>query len=157
MPQKMIGPRARLTEGIDVGAAEEIGLHVHLLDRELTPGDALVDPLVRGVEAPRVADHADEAGALLQLGNGQRVGPVVGERYLDLHVLARLHAGSGLGGVQLGRAGENGGFHARETQGFGQVRRGVRHTVLLRDGTGRVDGAPDERHHLDVTDGLDGL
>ena len=35
VPQQMIGPAARLAGRVHVGAAEEIGLHVHLLDFEL--------------------------------------------------------------------------------------------------------------------------
>jgi len=37
-----------------------------------------------------------QTGALLQLGDRQCVAPVVGERYLDLHVFAGLQAGDGL-------------------------------------------------------------
>ncbi len=41
MPQQMVGPGARLSQRVHVGAAEEIGLHVHLLDVELAGDDAL--------------------------------------------------------------------------------------------------------------------
>ena len=64
MPQQMIGPGTRLAQRVDVGAPEEIGLHVHLLDRKLAGDDAPVDPLMRGIEAPRVPDHAHQPGAL---------------------------------------------------------------------------------------------
>ena len=41
MPEQMIGPTARLAERVHVGAAEEISLHVHLLDMELVLEDSL--------------------------------------------------------------------------------------------------------------------
>src|SRR5205809_147055 len=41
MPEQMIGPAARIAGRIDVPAAEEIGLYVHLLDLELALLDAL--------------------------------------------------------------------------------------------------------------------
>ena len=66
VPEQVVGPDARLAERVDVGAAEEVRLHVHLLDRELAGLDPLVHPLVARVEAARVADHADEAGLLLR-------------------------------------------------------------------------------------------
>ena len=34
VPEQVVGPRARLAERVHVGAAEEVGLHVHLLDME---------------------------------------------------------------------------------------------------------------------------
>src|SRR5262249_61081341 len=64
MPEEMVGPAARIAGRIDVLAAEKIGLHVHLLDRELALLDALVDPLVAGVEAADVTAHGDDAGLL---------------------------------------------------------------------------------------------
>ena len=51
-------------------AAEEVRLHVHLLDLQLAGGDAPVHPLMRRIEAARVPDHADQAGLLLQLVDG---------------------------------------------------------------------------------------
>jgi hypothetical protein len=35
VPQQVVGPAARLAQRVHVGAAEEVGLHVHLLDVEL--------------------------------------------------------------------------------------------------------------------------
>ena len=75
VPEQVIGPGARLAGGVHVLAAEEVGLHVHLLDRCFTGGDLAVDVLVGRVEAARVADHAGEAGLLLGLEHGLRVGP----------------------------------------------------------------------------------
>ena len=46
VPQQMVGPAPRVAGGVDVLAAEEIGLHVHLLDLQLAGLDLLVDVLV---------------------------------------------------------------------------------------------------------------
>ena len=65
VPQQVVGPAARLAEGVGVRAAEEVGLHVHLLDRELAGGDPLVHPLVARVEPSRMAAHRDQPRLLL--------------------------------------------------------------------------------------------
>ena len=104
MPQQMIGPTTRLAQRIGVGPAEEIGLHVHLLNLQLAGLDALMNPLVAGIEAPGVAAHADDARLLLHLQQPFGVGQVVGNRDFDHHVLARAHALLGLLRVHLGRA-----------------------------------------------------
>jgi hypothetical protein len=83
-------------------AAEEIGLDVHLLDVQLARLDPVVHVLVRRVEAAGVADHADKARFLLLRQHRLAVGPAVGQRNFHLHVLARVHAGDGLGSVHLG-------------------------------------------------------
>ena len=46
VPQQVVGPGARLADRIDVLAAEEIGLHIHLLDVQLAGDDLVVYPLV---------------------------------------------------------------------------------------------------------------
>ena len=46
VPQQVVGPAARLAQGVHVRAAEEVGLHVHLLDRQLAGDDLVVDVLV---------------------------------------------------------------------------------------------------------------
>ncbi len=92
VPEQVIGPGARLAERVHVGAAEEIGLHVHLLDMEFAGEDPLVHELVARVEAARVADHGDEAGLLLRRDHRLGVLEAVGERDLDLHMLAGLQA-----------------------------------------------------------------
>ena len=56
MPQQMVGPGAWLSERIHVGAPEEVGLHVHLLDVEIAGCDLLMDPLVAGLNR-RVWPH----------------------------------------------------------------------------------------------------
>ena len=64
VPQQMVRPRTRLALGVDVAAAEEIGLHIHLLDVEFASGNAVVHILVAGVKATGMADHAGLAGFL---------------------------------------------------------------------------------------------
>ena len=78
MPQQVVGPRARLAERVHVRAAEEVGLHVHLLDVELARPDLPVHPLVAGIEAARVADHRDLARCLLR--RADRLGVLAGCR-----------------------------------------------------------------------------
>ena len=46
VPQQVVGPRTRLPQRIHVGAAEEVRLHVHLLDRDFAGDDAPVNPLM---------------------------------------------------------------------------------------------------------------
>jgi hypothetical protein len=50
--------------------------------------DATMQPLMRRIESARVSHHADEPRALREIGDGLRVRNGVGERNLDLHVLA---------------------------------------------------------------------
>ena len=103
MPQQVIGPGTRLTQRIHVGAPEEIRLHVHLLDRDLAGDDAAMNPLVRGIEAARVADHAHEPRALREVGHGLRIRERVRQRNLHLHVFARVQALQRLRRMQLRR------------------------------------------------------
>jgi hypothetical protein len=152
MPQQVIGPGTRLPERIHVRATEEERLYVHLLDLQLAGGDALVDPLMRRIEAPRVSDHADQPGQPLQLIDGLGVLPAVGERDLHLHVLARFHALDRLLCVQLRGRTENHGAHVRLRERFAQLRRGMRDAVLLRDFLRRSDLPTDDRGDLDTVD-----
>ena len=46
VPEQVVGPAARLPGRVHVGAAEEVGLHVHLLDGQLARDDAVAHPLV---------------------------------------------------------------------------------------------------------------
>ncbi len=135
---------------------KKIRLHVHLLDLQLAGRDALVDPLVRRIEATRVADHADQAGLLLHLIDGLGIVPAVGERNLHLHVLAGLHALDRLLRVHLRRRAQNRGARrpaapARRSSS----RRRVRDAVLLRDFLRRCELPADDRHDFDAVDLLD--
>jgi hypothetical protein len=87
VPEQVVGPRARLALGVDVPAAEEVGLHIHLLDGEFAGPDPVVHVLVRGIEAAGVAHHAHQPGFLLLGDHRLRVGPAVGQRDFDLTCL----------------------------------------------------------------------
>jgi hypothetical protein len=131
VPQQVVGPRPRLAGRVHVGAAEEVGLDVHLLDVQLAGLDAAVDPLVAGVEAAHVAGHGDHAGLLLEADQPLGVGRRVGDGDLDQHVFPRAHALLGLFGVDLGRAGDDDGLEAGLLQGLAEVGRPVRDVPLL--------------------------
>ena len=68
VPQQMIGPRPRLACRIHILATEEICLHVHLLDRELTRLNPAVDPLVTGIETPNVPLVSNASAVALREG-----------------------------------------------------------------------------------------
>ena len=155
MPQQMIGPGARLAERVHVGAAEEIGLHVHLLDMEFTFKDAPAHELMARVEAAGVADHGDEPGLLLHRDDRLGVLQAVGERNLDLHMLAGLEALQRLRGVHLRRRRQNHRVEPRQLEGLGEIGRDVADAVFRRRLLGFVELAPDERDHLDPVDLLD--
>jgi hypothetical protein len=61
----VIGPAARLARRINVGAAQEVGLNVHLLDFEFAFLDPFVNPLMTGIEPTDVSSHSHYAGFLL--------------------------------------------------------------------------------------------
>ena len=117
VPQQVIGPAARLAERIDVRPAEEIGLHVHLQHLELAREDALVDPLMAGVEAARMARHRDDAGFLLHPHEPLGVRERVGHGNLDHDVLAGAHALLALRRMQLRRRGQNHRIEPRAAPG----------------------------------------
>ena len=157
VPEQVIRPGARLAERVRVAATEEIGLHVHLLDPELAAPDAPMDPLVRRVESPRVTDHADAAGVMLHACDLARVRPVVGERDLDLHVLAGPHALDGLRGVQLRRCRQDHGVDAGPVERLGELRGDVRDAEFRGNFARLLERAADQRDDLDAADDLDRL
>jgi hypothetical protein len=108
VPQQVVGPAARLAQRVHVAAAEEVGLHVHLLDVELAGSDLLVDPLVAGVEAPGVAAHGDQAGDFSRPGTTSS--PSLSTSHSGISTctcLPALQAGQGLAGVHLGWGAED--------------------------------------------------
>ncbi len=130
VPQQVVGPRARLAQRVHVRAAEEVGLHVHLLDVELARADLPVHPLVARVEAARVADHRDLAGGLLRRSTRLGVREAVGERDLDLHVLARREAGDRLRGVHLRGRAQDHRVDVRQREAVGEIVGDVADAVL---------------------------
>src|SRR6185437_800067 len=156
-PQQMICPAARLASRIHVGAAEEIGLHVHLQHLQLAGHDALVDPLMARVEAARVAAHGDQAALLLYLRQLFGVLQAIRDGNLDLHVLARTHALDTLLRMHLRRRGENRRLHARLRQALAQILREMRDLEALRHFARAVDVATGEGYHLHVRNFLQGF
>jgi hypothetical protein len=92
----------------------------------------VVHELVAGVEAASVAAHRDQAGLLLQrchcLGTGERVG----ERDLDLHMLARLQARDRLLGVHLRRRAQDHRIDILQREAVGEIGRDVGDAVFRR-------------------------
>jgi hypothetical protein len=103
MPEQMIGPASRLAFEIDVLAPEEESLHNQVLQLQLAGDDAVMYPLMRWIEAARVPRHRDQSGCLLRIGYALCVGQRIGDRNLDLDMLAGLQALHGLIGMHLGR------------------------------------------------------
>src|SRR5690242_8693094 len=153
MPEQMVGPTAWLAGRVRVRAPEEIGLHVHLLNLQLALADAIVNPLMTGIESPHMPGHGDDPGVLLDLHQLFRIGHIVGDRNLDQHMLARAHALLALAKVHLRRGGEDDGLGALDA--LCKIAGEVRNTVLLRHFGGGVLIAADKRHDLDVGDALE--
>src|ERR1700733_82154 len=152
MPKQVIGPGAWLAERVQIAAPKKKCLHVHLQYAKLAVDDASVQPLVRRIEPAGVAHHAGKAGALLDLSHRFGIGPVVGQRDLDLHVLAGLHALDRLGCVHRAGRAQDRGAHPWLRQGLPELGRDLADDVLLRDRPGLVDLPPHQRYHLDTAD-----
>jgi hypothetical protein len=157
VPEQVVGPRARLALGVDVPAAEEVGLHIHLLDGEFAGPDPVVHVLVRGIEAAGVAHHAHQPGFLLLGDHRLRVGPAVGQRDFDLDVLARLHAGDGLRGVHLGRRAQDHRVDIGPRQRFAQIGARMARAIFGRDGSGLPGLTADHRNDFDAVDSLEAV
>ena len=157
MPQQVIGPAARLAQGVGVGAAEEIGLHIHLLDVEFARGDLVVHILVAGVEAAGVAAHGHQPGLLLQGHDFFSALEGVRQRNLHLHMLARLQAGQRLLGMHLGGRAKNDGIQFWQSQAFRQFRGHMANTVLGSDLFGLLQVTADQGHDFDAINILDAV
>ena len=148
MPQQMIGPGTGLTERVGVRAAEEKRLHVHVLDVELACHDLVSYPLMRRVEPAGVAHHGHQTRVGLfgqhRLGGGE----AVGQRDLDLHVLARVHAGDGLRCVHLGWCGENRRIDIGDGQRVGEIGGPMVDAVLGGHLSGGRGSAAHNRNHV---------
>ena len=152
VPEQVVGPASRLAFGVDVPAPEEIGLHVHLLDGELAGLDSLVNPLVAGIESPRVPRHRNETRLFLHPHQPFGVGQRVGHGDLDFHMLAGAHALFGLVRVHLGGCSQDRSLDARLGKALGQVRRPVRDAEFPGDRFGRVRRAAGQRGDFDAVD-----
>ena len=103
MPQKMVGPGARLPKGVHIAAPKEKRLHIEVLNVKLISFNFAVYPLVRRIETARMAAHCHQARLLLQCHHRPSVGQRVGQWNFDLYMLACLHARDRLCGVHLRR------------------------------------------------------
>ena len=130
VPQQMVGPAAGLAERVHVGAAEKVGLHIHLLDVEFARFDLVVHILVAGVEAAGVAAHGDQAAAFRQRHHVVRAFERVCQWDFDLHVFAGFQASQRLLGVHLGGGAQNHGIDFFERQALVQVSGDVANAVL---------------------------
>ena len=157
VPQQVVGPATGLAQRIHVGAAEKVGLHIHLLDVELTGFNLLVHPLVAGVKATGVAHHGDQTGLLLQLGHFLRILQGVSKRNFNLHMLAGLQAGNGLLGVHLRGRAQNDGIDFRQRQRISQVGADMLDAVLVSHFLGLIQTTPDQRDDFHAVDVLDAV
>src|SRR5262252_1502119 len=155
VPQEMVGPAARIARRVDVPAAKEVGLHVHLLDLELALLDLLVDVLVARIEPPHMAAHGGDAGLLGDLHQVLGVLDAVGDRDLDQHVLAGAHHLLALAEVHLGRRREDHRVSALDA--LGQFAGVVRDAVFLRHLRGRSLVSADQRGDLDAGRAFQGV
>src|SRR5580692_2032537 len=155
MPEQMVSPGARLAERVHVGATEEIGLHVHLLDMELVLENALAHELMARVEAARVADHGDKPASLLLRDHGFRVLQTVGEWNLNLHMLAGLEALKRLRGVHLRWRRKNHRIEPGQLEGVGEVCGDMSDVVFCCRLPGLVELTADQRDRLDSVDQFD--
>ena len=120
MPKQVIGPAAWLALGIDILAAEKIGLHIHLLDIEFARSDLVVHVLMRWIKSAGMSDHAGQSGFFLLVYHRLAVRKAIGQRNLHLYVLARIHAGDRLLRVHLSWRAKNDGIHIVAVQGITQ-------------------------------------
>jgi hypothetical protein len=102
-----------------------------------------------------MADHADEAGLLLLGVDRLRVGPAIGHRDLDLHVLAGLHALDRLRGVDLRRRAEDRRVGVGARQRLAQISRHIGNAVFLGYLLGRLQSPTDQRDALHAVNFLD--
>ena len=157
VPEEVVRPATRFTLRVGVGAAEEEGLHVHLLYREFARGDPVVHPLVGGIEAAHVVDHRDDPGLLLDAYEGLGVDQAVGHRDLDQHVLAGAHGGGRLGCVDRCGCRKDRGLDSRHGEGFLEVEGPVGDAALRRHGACRVGHAAAQGRDLDAVDTRQGV
>ena len=116
-----------------------------------------MDPLMRWIEAPRVTDHAYPTGLALHACHVLGVSPAVGERDLDLDVLAGAHALDCLRRVQLRGGGEDHGVDARPVEYLCELRGGVWNAKPGRGLPGLLGRASDQGDDFDAADRTDRL
>jgi hypothetical protein len=123
-----------------------------MLELQFAGQHALVHPLMRRVEAPGVAHHGSNTGALLCRNHGLGVAQRVRHRDLDEHVPARLHDGDRLRRVHLGRGGEHDGVGVALVHRLHEIECPKRDAPLVGQRLGVLGIAPAERNDLDTVD-----
>ena len=99
-----------------------------------------------------MADHRDEARLALAPRDRFGGGKIVGERYLDLHMLACVEARDRLARVQLRGCRQDNRVHVGTRERLGQLGRDMRNAELLRDFLRGIPLVSDQRNHFDVVD-----
>ena len=155
VPKQVVGPAARLAQRVHVAAPKEVGLHIHLLDVERAALHLLVHVLVAGIEAAGMAAHRDPARFFLQRHHGLRILQAVGQRNLDLHMLAGPQARHRLCRMHLRRRAQDDSVHFLQGQALGQFGRDVTDGEFRRNVPGFLQLAANQRNHFDAIDFLD--
>ena len=157
VPEQMVGPAAGVAKRVHIGATEEEGLHVQMLERELARNNSPMDPLVARIESAGMPNHGDETCALLQREYGTGVCQLIGERNLDLYMFACPQALHCLRSMHLGRRTQNDRIEARQREALGKLGRAMPDPEALCHQPRWLELATDERHHLDPIDLLNRL
>ena len=157
MPQQMIGPATRLPQSVHVGATEEVGLHIHLLNVEFARFDFVVHPLVAGVEATGVTTHRHQAFFFGHAHDFLGVFPAVGQGDFHLHMLASVQASQALCGVHLGGRAQNHSVHFRQGQAVSQIGGDVVDAIFICHFFGFFKITTDQRHHFHAIDIFDAV
>ena len=106
----MVGPTTGLTLGIQVAAAKEVSLSIHLLDVELARINPLFHPLVTRIEAPDMSHHTNNTCTLLRCDHLLCIFKTVSHWNFAERVFARLHRQNGLLTVHLRWRRQNDGI-----------------------------------------------
>ena len=155
VPQQVIGPTARLSQSVHVGAAKEKGLHIHVLDVEFIRHDLAADPLVAGVEAACMAAHCHQTGLLLQRNHFLGVAQHIGDGDFNLHMLAGFQASDRLSRMERCRRCQDHRVDITPRQYFIKVRCAERDAILGCYRPGFVGPGTDQSHHFDIGNILD--
>ena len=155
VPQQMVRPAARLSEGIRVRAPEEVRLHIEVLDVELAGQDSLSHPLMAGIEAAGVTTHGDLAKRPGRCDHRPALLEIVAQRNLHLDVFAGLEAGPRLSCVHRRGCAEDDRVEAFDLQTRVQVGGHLWNLVLPGDLFGLGALATDQCDHLHAVDDLD--
>src|ERR1700686_5283496 len=129
----MIGPNAGFSGCVPVRTPEKISLHIHLLDLQLTRLDFLVNVLMAGIEAARVASHADDAGFFLHSDQALGIRESVRDGDLDLDMFPCAHALLALLRVHLSGSRKDHRFEAGLLQALAEIACPMRNLEFLRD------------------------